>query len=124
VRASRGVTHVLGAGGFTMGAPVVDWLGSVGSAAFAWSATAFVLVNGAAVAAVLITRDRSVVNRWTGRLLGANLVLAGTGLGIPLVTSMAQLAISAVTPAVQAAMPSKDNVPPSAAMRASPTLAR
>lgn len=96
-----------------MQSSVVDWLASVGSTAFAWSATAFVLVNGAAIAAVVVTRDRTLVNRWTGRLLGANLILAGAGLGIPLVTSMAQLAISAVTPAVRAAIPSADrsNVP-------------
>lgn len=106
-----------------MGAPVVDWLASVGSAAFFWSMTAFVLVNGAAVAAVIVTRDRTLVNRWTGRLLGANLLLAGTGLGIPLMTSMAQLAISAVTPAVKAALPNQENVAPSAAASRIPTLA-
>ena len=92
-----------------MQSSVVDWLASVGSSAFVWSATAFVLLNGAAVAAVVLTRDRTLVNRWTGRLLGANLVLAGTGLGIPLVTSMAQLAISAVTPAVQSVVPVRAN---------------
>lgn len=91
-----------------MESSVVDWLASVGSSAFLWSAAAFVLLNGAAVAAVVVTRDRSLVNRWTGRLLGANLVLAGTGLGIPLVTSMAQLAISAVTPAVQSVVPARE----------------
>lgn len=92
-----------------MQSSVVEWLASVGSTAFAWSAAGFVLVNGAAIAAVVITRDRTLVNRWTGRLLGANLVLAGAGLGIPLVTSMAQLAISAVTPAVRAAVPSVEH---------------
>lgn len=82
-----------------------DWLGSLGSHAFAWSAAAFVLLNGAAIAAVVVTRDRSLVNRWTGRLLAANVVLAGTGLGVPLVTSVAQLAVSALTPSVRAAIP-------------------
>jgi hypothetical protein len=102
-----------------MGTPVVNWLASVGSTAFAWSATAFILVNGAALAAVAMTRDRSLVNRWTGTLLGINLALAGTGLGIPLVTSLAQLAVSAVTPAVQAAMPAAEPTGPSAANRSS-----
>lgn len=99
-----------------MQASVVNWLGSVGSSAFAWSATAFVLINGAAVAAVVVTRDRSLVNRWTGKLLGVNLLLAGTGLGVPLLTSMAQLAITAVTPAVQSALPASDATSPSAAI--------
>lgn len=102
-----------------MGIPVVNWLASVGEWAFAISAAAFVLVNGAAIAAIAITRDRGLVNRWTGTLLGINLALAGTGLGIPLMTSLAQLAVSAVTPAVQAAIPAGEPTGPSAAKRSS-----
>ena len=87
---------------------VLDWLASVGSTAFRWSAAGFILVNGAAVAAVLLTRDRTLVNRWTGRILAANLVLAGTGIGIPLVTAASRFAISIVTPAKSNLMPAID----------------
>lgn len=80
---------------------LLDWLARVGSSAFRYSALAFVLVNGAAIAAVVLTRDRSLVNRWTGRLLAANLVMAGTGLGVPLLTSVARLGIMAVSPSVR-----------------------
>ncbi|MCC6930077.1 MAG: hypothetical protein IT359_13925 [Gemmatimonadaceae bacterium] len=82
---------------------LLDWLARVGTSAFQYSALAFVLINGAAVAAVLITRDRSLVNRWTGRLLAANLALAGTGLGVPLVTTVMRLGIMAVSPSVRVA---------------------
>lgn len=81
-----------------MESTVLSWLASAGSTAFRWSATAFFIVNGIAVAAVILTRDRSLVNRWTARVLAANLVIAATGLGIPLITAVSRLAISVVVP--------------------------
>lgn len=87
---------------------VLDWLASVGATAFRWSAIAFVLVNGAAIAAIVLTKDRTLVNRWTSRILAANLVLAGTGIGIPLVTAASRFAISLVTPARSSMMPAID----------------
>ena len=77
---------------------ILAWLEALGSSAFRWSAIAFVLVNGMAVAAVVLTRDRAVVNRWTGRLLAANLGIAAVGLGIPLLTTVSRLAVMAVMP--------------------------
>jgi hypothetical protein len=103
---------------------MIDWLASVGSRAFTVSAWLFLLVNGAAVAAFMITRDRALVNRWTGRLLAANLVLAGTGLGVPVLTAMARLAIVAMSPSAREGFrPSMDRseletaVPPAARSR-------
>jgi hypothetical protein len=87
---------------------VLDWLASVGSTAFRWSVVGFILVNGAAAAAVVLTKDRTLVNRWTGRVLAANLVLAGTGIGIPLVAAASRFAISVVTPAKANLMPAID----------------
>jgi hypothetical protein len=80
---------------------IVDWLGRVGSTAFALSAWAFVLLNGLAVLALLRTRDTGLVNRWTSRFLAANLVLLGTGLGIPAATFAARTAIVTLAPAVR-----------------------
>ena len=80
---------------------LLDWLARVGSSAFRYSALAFVVVNGAAIAAVVMTRDRSLVNRWTGRVLAANLLLAGTGLGVPLVTTVSRLGIMAISPSIR-----------------------
>jgi ABC-type molybdate transport system permease subunit len=106
-----------------MESSTLDWLSRVGSLAFTLSACAFVVVNLVAVAGVLATRDRALVNRWTGRVLAANLVLAGTGLGIPLLASMTRLAVSAVMPGVQRMAPGisgdreqdRSDVPPASA---------
>ena len=88
-----------------MGAGVLEWLANVGDGAFRWSLMAFVVVNGIAVAAVIITRDRALVNRWTGRLLGVNLLLAGTGIGIPLMTTVTRLAVAAALPGTAKVVP-------------------
>jgi hypothetical protein len=86
----------------------LDWLASVGSRAFTVSLGLFVLVNGVALAAFFITRDRAMVNRWTGRLLATNMVLVGTGLGVPMVTSIARLAITAMSPSISVLKPVVD----------------
>jgi len=77
---------------------IISWLDGVGSTAFSLSAVAFVLLNGAGIAAVFLTRDRGFVNRWTSRFLAANLVLLGTGLGIPLATLAARTVVNAIAP--------------------------
>jgi hypothetical protein len=85
-------------------ATLTAWLDGVGSTAFTLSAAAFVLLNATGLAAVFLTRDRGLVNRWTSRFLAANLILLGTGLGIPLVSLAARSVIAAVVPAVQASL--------------------
>jgi hypothetical protein len=77
---------------------IVSWLDGVGATAFTLSAIAFVAVNAIAVAAVVMTRDRGLVNRWTPHFLAANLLLLGTGLGVPLAALAARSVITAVTP--------------------------
>ncbi len=88
---------------------LLEWLARTGSQVFTVAAWGFVLVNGAAIAAVFVTRDRTLVNRWTGRLLAANLVLVGAGLGVPLMTSVARLAITAVSPSIRVTIPPSEN---------------
>ena len=79
---------------------VVGWLDNVGSMAFSLSAWAFVLLNGAGIALVAWKRDRDMVNRWTSRFLAVNLLLLGTGLGVPAVTMALRTAVVMLTPAV------------------------
>jgi hypothetical protein len=81
-----------------MESTLLAWLEGVGSTAFRWSVTAFFVVNGIALATMILTRDRSLVNRWTGRVLAANLALSVTGIGIPLVSAVTRLAVAAVLP--------------------------
>lgn len=88
-----------------MALSVFDWLGALSATAFRWSVLAFVVINGLAIVAVVVTRDRTLVNRWTGRLLGANLLLAATGVGIPLVATVTRLAVAVVMPTSSGALP-------------------
>lgn len=74
------------------------WLAAVGSTALQWSLIAFVAINGLAAIAFARRRDRALVNRWTGPLLAANLMLGGTGVALPLACFGARAVISAVMP--------------------------
>lgn len=80
-----------------MDAAIQNWLSNVGMQAFAWSLVAFLVINGTAAAAFFLQHDRSWVNRWTGRILAADLLLLGTGIGVPLVTGLTRLTVTAVT---------------------------
>ena len=60
---------------------VVSWLDQLSSQVFWTSAMALVAIDLVAVAAVMQTRSRALVNRWTGPVLAANLLLLGAGTG-------------------------------------------
>ena len=79
-----------------MVAAVADWLGSVSALVFRVAAVLFVLVNGAAIAAVALTRDRALVNRLTPPWLATNALLLGAGLGVPLVAGIARAGLLAL----------------------------
>ena len=76
-----------------MDVTVLHWLQSAGWSAFTWALAGVLLVNGAALSAFLWKRERSLVNAWTGPVLAANIVLVAIGIGVPMVTSAARLAI-------------------------------
>jgi hypothetical protein len=75
---------------------LAESIGAFGSTLFRWSAIAFVIINGAAVAAIVITRSRDLVNRWTSRLVAANLLLLATGVGVPAVAQAMRMVIQGV----------------------------
>jgi hypothetical protein len=70
------------------------------------------------------TRDREIVNRWTSRVLAANLVLAGTGVGVPVLALGSRLAVRVVAPmipsppAIYINAEKHDDEPPQAGVRA------
>lgn len=80
-----------------MDSTIVDWLNGVGTQAFKWSLGIFLVVNGVAAITFFLSRDRALVNRWTGRVLAIDLLLLGTGTGVPLVTTMASMTVSVVS---------------------------
>ncbi len=83
---------------------MLAWLGDVSSWVWQTSVLLLIVVNVVAVAVVSVTRDRGIVNRWTGRWLGANIGLIGLGAGVPLVTGLLRLGLSAL-PTFGAAAP-------------------
>ena len=54
-----------------------------------------------AIAAVAQTRSRELVNRWTGRILAANMMLLGAGLGVPAASFVAKSVVVTLAPSVQ-----------------------
>jgi hypothetical protein len=75
---------------------ILAWLGDAGAWAWQVGVILLVVVNVAAVAVVSVTRDRALVDRWTGRWLGFNLGLIGFAAGVPLLTGLLRLAFSAL----------------------------
>lgn len=76
-----------------MDVTVLTWLQSTGWRAFTWAVAGVLLVNGVALFALLWKRERALVNAWAGPVVAANIVLVAIGIGVPLVTSAARLAI-------------------------------
>ena len=76
-----------------MDVTLLSWLQSVGWGAFTWAFAGILLVNGAALVAFIWKRERSLVNAWTGPVLAINIVLVAIGIGVPMVTAVARLAI-------------------------------
>jgi hypothetical protein len=81
-----------------MFAAVVAWLDRVGPLVFWTCAITLVALDTTAVAAVIGTKSRELVNRWTGTVLGLNVTLIGIGVGVPGVMYVAKLAVEAVAP--------------------------
>ena len=75
---------------------VVSFLSALSSKVFWFSAICFVILNGAAIAAFVLTRSRRIVDEWTPKLLAADALLLGAGLGVPLVSGLAKLGIQAL----------------------------
>ncbi len=72
---------------------VLGWLQRVGWSAFTWALAGLLLVNAIALFAFFWKREKSLVNAWTGPVLATNVVLIAIGIGVPVVTSAARLAI-------------------------------
>ena len=100
---------------------LILWLDQVRSLVFWTSAVGLVTLDLGAVAVIMGTRSRALVNRWTGPVLAANLILLGAGVGVPVVAYAARAAASALAPSLST-MPEKDG-PALGAASAPPTPA-
>jgi len=83
-----------------MEAAILAWLHDVAVRAFGLSLFLLLAIDGAFALVLLATRDRGIVNRWTSRVLAANLVLAGTGIGVPMLALGSRVAVRMVAPLI------------------------
>jgi hypothetical protein len=81
-------------------AAILAWLHDVAVRAFGLSLFLLLAIDGAFAVLLLATRDRGIVNRWTSRVLAANLVLAGTGIGVPMLAFGSRVAVRMLAPLI------------------------
>jgi len=98
---------------------LILWLDQVRAEVFWACLMGLVAIDVAAVAVVVVTRSRALVNRWTGPVLAANLALLGVGVGVPVVAYAARSAASALAPSLSTVSTKGDSGP--AAGPAAPT---
>jgi uncharacterized membrane protein YqgA involved in biofilm formation len=79
-----------------MESSVVSVLDSIRQFAFTASLGAFVLVNATAAGVILVTRSRAVVQRFTSPWLATNIILLGTGVGVPMVAGVCKSVVEVV----------------------------
>ncbi|HLG05964.1 MAG TPA: hypothetical protein VI383_07430 [Gemmatimonadales bacterium] len=75
---------------------VLSSLTSVSGTVWRVAVLCFLVINGAAVAAILITRSRRLVDTWTPRLVALDAILIGAGLGVPLITGMLRVGLRTI----------------------------
>ena len=83
-----------------MEAAIAAWLNDLAIRAFGLSLALGLVIDLGYALVLFATRDRGIVNRWTSRVLAVNLVLAGTGIGVPVLALGSRLAIRALMPLV------------------------
>ena len=83
-----------------MEAAILAWLQNLAIRAFGMSLFLLLAIDGAFALVLLATRDRAIVNRWTSRVLAANLFLAGTGVGVPVLALGSRLVVRVVAPLI------------------------
>ena len=88
-----------------MEAAILAWLQDLAVRAFGISLVLFAGVNALFAAVVFVRRDRELVNRWTSRVLALNLVLVGTGIGVPVLAITSGFVVSAAAPFVRVWIP-------------------
>lgn len=83
---------------------IAQTLDQIGSLTFWTCISVLVVIDVVAVVVVIQTRSRELVNRWTGRLVAANALLLGAGVGVPMTAYLARSVVIAVAPSVQPAV--------------------
>jgi hypothetical protein len=80
-----------------MAQSLASFLTALSAKVFSLALIVFLVLNGAAIAAFLVTRSRKLVDAWTPKLVAADALLLGAGLGVPLVAGLAKLGVQAIS---------------------------
>jgi hypothetical protein len=83
-----------------MEAAILAWLQDLAIRAFGISLFLLLAIDGAFALVLLATRDHGIVNRWTSRVLATNLLLAGTGVGVPVLALGSRVVVRVVAPMI------------------------
>lgn len=83
-----------------MEAAILAWLHDVALRAFGLSLFLLLAFDAAFALVLFATRDRAIVNRWTSRVLAVNLMLVGTGIGVPMLALGSRVVVQMVAPLV------------------------
>ena len=83
-----------------MEAAILAWLQELAIRAFGLSLFLLLAIDGAFALVLFATRDRVLVNRWTSRVLAMNLLLAGTGIGVPVLALSSRVAVRLIAPLI------------------------
>lgn len=92
-------------------ASLVQWLDRVGPMVFWSCAFTLLALDSAAVAAVMSTKSRALVNRWTSTVLAMNVFLVGTGVAIPSAMWAAKYAVKAFAPSSMVSFTKANDAP-------------
>ena len=80
------------------------WLDHAGSTVFWTCLVGALAIDTVAVATVVSTKSRALVNKWTGPVVVANALLLGGGTLLPVAMHMTSVAVMAVAPSVTPSM--------------------
>ena len=80
------------------------WLDQAGSTLFWTCIVGALAIDTVAVATVVSTKSRVLVNKWTGPVLVTNALLLGGGTVLPVAMHMTSVAVMAVAPSVTPTM--------------------
>ena len=76
--------------------PVIHFLSALSSTVLRVAVVCFVLVNGAAILAFALSKNRRLVNTWTPKIVTIDALLLGAGLGVPLLATVAKFGVRAL----------------------------
>ncbi|MDH5235563.1 MAG: hypothetical protein OEW77_11440 [Gemmatimonadota bacterium] len=90
---------------------LVHWLERAGPLVFWTCAITLLAIDAAAIAVVIGTKSRALVNRWSLPLVIGNVLIVGAGTAIPTAMYVTKVAVQAFAPSVALSVPGAEVAP-------------